>query len=365
MNFLKKLFGRQQSHTSRIKTIPEFWNWFVAHQSKFHQVVNEHRDVEEKFINPVFDKLNEIQSGAFLLTGMMDEKTAELIITAEGSLLSFPYVEDIVAQAPQLEHWQFTAFKPSMDRPSFSITMDEKDFSTDNVFFYPDIDEQYPDEISIQMVYKDPYNEAEQKLIGSGCYVFLENYLGEIKMSTELDYIDIDHKVDPSVELVPISKLVNYINYRQKEFTERYEATIHDSENANYATFEGTRNDLPLIGMVNEDLLNWDKKASHPYVMIVSIKYDKEVNNGLPNRALLDQFHEFEEKIRTVLPDHEGYLHVAQTTGEGVRDIFLANKSYTKPITTLQQLKNEVSFEFEIDIFKDKYWRCMNHLMKR
>jgi hypothetical protein len=364
MKFIKKLFSKKEEQKSTSKstiTIVEFWNWFEENQFRFYNAVKDQDNIQFEFINPVFNKLNQIKEGAFLLTGMMDANKAELVFTAEGNLLNFPYISEIVDLSPQLENWQFTAFKPSMDSPDFGISMGPKSFSTENINFYPNIDSNFPDQIDIKLVYTEEYSEEERDLIENGTFIFVENYLGELKLATQIDRISVEHNSVSNNDLNPITKLNEYINWREKEFEEKYIGTIHNSDNSNYSSLEWDKGDKAIVGVVNSDLISWDKKASHPWVMLITIKFDENENNGMPNQKALQSYYQFEDKLRELLPDSEGYVHVAQTTGLGKREIYYANKEYLRPIRILEQMKNEVNFEYTIEVFKDKYWQSMRH----
>lgn len=364
MKFIKNIFSKkkEQQLTSKSQiTIVEFWNWFMENQSRFHRAVKEQNNIQFEFINPVFNKLNQIKEGAFLLTGMMDENKAEIVFTAEGNLLNFPYISEIVDSSPELENWQFTAFKPSMDFPDFGINMGTKSFSTDNIKFYPNIDSNYPDQIDIKLVFTEEYGEEEKELIENGTFIFVENYLGELKLATQVDKISVEHHIDTSEELNPVSKLNEYINWREKEFEEKYIGTVHNSDESNYSSLEWDKGDKGIIGVVNSDLIRWDKKASHPWIMVITIEFDENENNGMPNQEALQTYYQFEDKLRELLPDKDGYVHVAQTTGLGKREIYYANKEFVKPIQILDQMKNKVNFKYSIEAFKDKYWQSMKH----
>jgi predicted fused transcriptional regulator/phosphomethylpyrimidine kinase len=54
---------------------------------------------------------------------MLDDDTAELVLTADGSLLNIAFVEDLVETAPNLKGWKFTALKPAMENEDFTINM--------------------------------------------------------------------------------------------------------------------------------------------------------------------------------------------------------------------------------------------------
>lgn len=360
MGFFEKLFKRKEKQKESL-TIEEFWDWFERNEDRFLAVIKNHDNIEHGFINPVSSKLNQIQKGAFLLVGMMDDNTAEVIFSAEGNLLSFPYIHELVDTAPKLEHWKFTKFKPEPGSSDFGIEMMSRKFTSENIAFYPDIDVNYPDEISIKLLYKDEYLEEDEKVIENGVFIFLENYLGEIKTTTQIDQINFDHEKDANTELNPISKLTDYINWREKEFIEKYKGTFINSEDSNYSGLEWKKENQVIIGMCNSDLIKWDKKASHPWVIVVTIEFDKDQNNGMPSEDSLEEIYQFEDELQNLLPDKEGFLHVGQTTGFGKREIYYANKDFLKPIKVLQAMKGKVNFKYTIEAFKDKYWRSMNH----
>ncbi len=364
MKILKNIFKKkEEAKTPEFPnlTIAEFWKWFLENERRFLKAVKSQNNIQLEFINPVFNKLNQIQKGAYLLTGMMDDNTAELIFTAEGNLMSFPYISELVKSSPQLENWQFTAFKPAMDFADFEINMGPKSFTSENIFFYPEIDENYPDEISIIITYTDSYGENQKQLVEHGAFIFVKNYLGEIKTVTQIDKLSFEHHVNADIELNPIGKLSDYIKWREKEFIEKYDGTIHNSDDSSYSSLEWKQEDHPIFGVVNTDLIRWDKKASHPWIMVIAIKFDKTENNGMPNHDSLQEFYHFEDKLRELLAEKDGYVNVAQITGLGEREIYYANKEYLTPIQVLEKMKSEVNFEYEFEIFKDKYWKCMKH----
>ncbi len=364
MKFLNKLFGKKEEQVIKEPeklTISEFWNWFSGNQKRFLKAVKSQQNIQFEFITPVFNKLNQIKKGAFLLTGMMDDTNAELIFTAEGNLLLFPYITELVDSAPKLENWQFTAFKPSMDSPDFEIIMGTKSFTTKNIFFYPEIDSDYPDEISIKLIYSKEYQDNQTELIENGLFIFTENYLGEIKTATQIDRLSVVHNVSSEITLNPISKLNDYINWREKEFIEKYEGIFHNSDESNYSSFEWDKGDKVIVGIVNSDIIKWDKKASHPWIVVITIKFDKNENNGMPNQEALQTYYQFEDKLRELLPDKDGYIQVAQTTGLGKREIYYATKDFVKPIQIVEGMRTKVDFEYDIEVFKDKYWKSMDH----
>ena len=117
----------------------------------------------------------------------------------------------------------------------------------------------------------------------------------------------------------------------------------------------------PLRALDHSDLLNWDNKASHPWILTVEIKYDGKENRGMPNTKTYEFLNEIEEEILKKLKDKDGYLNVGRVTADGVREIYFACKEFRKPCKTVDKVIANFSEKITIqyDIYKDKYWRSL------
>src|SRR5690606_12698982 len=103
----------------------------------------------------------------------------------------------------------------------------------------------------------------------------------------------------------------DYLIWREKEFVEKYKGIWHYTENDSYSSLEATlQNGKPLIAIVNSTLLEWDCKASHPWVLAVQINYDGSNNNGMPNNHTYELLNSLEDQIMLELKDYEGYLNI-------------------------------------------------------
>ena len=106
MSFFKKIFGKRDEP---IKSYNDFWAWFQKKEKGFFTVVKQSNNVEKDFFDKLSPKLEELKDGFFYLTGMYDDNTAELIITAEGTVKNIVFVEELINSAPKIEGWKFTA----------------------------------------------------------------------------------------------------------------------------------------------------------------------------------------------------------------------------------------------------------------
>ena len=281
MHFLKNIFNKKDEP---IKNYSDFWNWFQSNENAFFNVVKNNKDIEKSFFDKLSPKLAELKDGYFFLTGMYDDNTVELVLTADGNIKNIIFVEELIEQAPEINGWKFTALKPALDIENVGINMAGYKFDSDNLFFYSNDDDDYPDEIDISIIHNDLTQENEQQ-IGNGTYIFLDNYLGELDFVNNIDNLKIISRREAQKELVPIAKLKEFIAWRQKEFIEKYSGVRYDTSEDEHSIMEAElESGNKLIAVINTQLLNWDSKASHPWIAVISFKYDGNYNNGMPGQ---------------------------------------------------------------------------------
>ena len=356
---------RNRCVTSVTKSYRDFWSWFQKNEKTFFRVVKEGNQIEKSFFNKLSPKLDKVKEGIYYLAGMLDNDTAELVLTADGTVKNIGFVEELVRVAPAIASWKFTALKAASPIEEVSIEMAGHTFSADNISFYANDTPAYPDEIDIMVVHAD-FVEENEAAISNGVYIFLDNYLGELDFATGIDNLTIISKGDAQQPLVSIEKLKAFLTWRQKEFTERYEGIRHDTENDGYASFTAERADgKGLVAVINTDLLAWNAKASHPWILTVEISYDGEQNNGMPDKRTFELLDEIEDNILGELKDFDGYLNVGRQTADGVREIYFACNDFRKPARVLHQIQANYSTKLDVsyDIYKDKYWQSFERFV--
>jgi hypothetical protein len=334
----------------------DFWNWFQDNEKTFFDVVKSHKNIEKRFFDKLLPKLAELKEGYYFLAGMLDDNTAELVLTADGNIKNIVFVEDLVEQAPEINGWKFTALKPATD---MAINMHGYQFDNENLFFYSNDHADYPDEIDISVVHND-LTEENKEQIAHGIYIFLDNRLGELDFACNIDNMQITGRHEAEKELVPIEKLKDFLIWRQKEFIEKYEGVRCNTENDTYSALEAKLNNgNKLLAIINTQLLNWDSKASHPWIGVFTIKYDGSETNGMPDEEDYNALNEIEDEMLQYLTDKDGYLNIGRQTADGEREIYFACKDFRKPSKVFFETQQKYADRFEIDydIYKDKYWQ--------
>jgi hypothetical protein len=362
MNFFNKFFSKKEEP---IKSYSDFWNWFLKHEKTFFKVVQSKENIEKGFLDKISPKLDEIKDGYFFLTGMYNDSTVELILTADGNINNIAFVEELVAAAPQINDWKFTALKPEYDIENVNIGMAGFEFNGSNLYFYANEIKDYPDEIDISIVHDD-FSEENKQAIINGTYIFLDNFLGEINLINNVDEISFVEKKEAKSDLVPIAKLKDFLKWRQKEFVEKYDGIRYNTDDDTYSLLRGEyHNGHDFVAVVNAEVLNWDSKASHPWVAILTLKYDGSENEGMPESTEIEIFDTIEEELLLELKDFNGYLNIGRQTGNSEREFYFACKDFREPSKVFHKVKQKYSdnFEIEYDIYKDKYWQSFERFI--
>lgn len=358
MSFLKKIFGTSKSKNS-INTPADFWKWFMEKEKIYFTSIKTQKRIHEN-LQIIVDKLHELNPELFCLIGMHNDQTAELIITPEGDIKNIVFAEQLAETAPAIPGWKITALKPEIGFNNLSIEMYDFEFNAEKIKFYTLPDISRPDEIEINVVHND-YTADKHQEIANGCLIFLDNAIGEITMATQIDNIKFDAPAN-GYDLIPIEKLKEYLLWREKEFIEKYEGVRYDTENDEYNALEAVdKNNLPMIAIINQKLLSWDAKASHPWMLAIDIAYTGN-ENGMPDDTTYRLMNEFEEGLMKELKDHEGYLNTGRQTYKNERAIFIACKEYRKSSGITKSLIKDYQDNLNISysIYKDKYWKTLD-----
>ncbi|QNM84846.1 DUF695 domain-containing protein [Polaribacter pectinis] len=360
MKFFKKLFSNKVDEKP-IESYQDFWDWFLQYEEEFYSVIKKggSNRIATDFFDKIAPKLDQLKEGIWYLTGMLDDNTADLILTADGEIKNFYIIEELIEVAPEIKGWKFRALKPKHKIENVGIEMAGFSFSSDNLSFYSNDLKDYPDEIDLTIIH-DNYSEENKQDIINGTYIFIDNYLGELDSISIIDNIVFKKKEDAEKELIPIEKLESFINWRQKEFVEKYEGVRRNTGDDSYASLEGTlANGYKLVATVNTDLLNWDTKASHPWILRLELKYNGEENNGFPNEEMYQLLDKIEEEINLELKDADGYLNIGRETGNNLREVYFACREFRKPCKKVDKIIKKYADKIEADyeIYKDKYWR--------
>lgn len=148
-------------------------------------------DFDEQKQTSLLDELqSQLDNYCEGLTFEMGEPTPSgrtLTFSAEGDMDLFRYVVELTDNAPDVDWWEFVAFKQPKGK-DLKVTFDKYHFETKKMFFMQLESEEEPDILGIRVALPNPVKDDDDQLVG--VYVTLEAMIGEFDCSTLIGYLD-------------------------------------------------------------------------------------------------------------------------------------------------------------------------------
>ncbi len=165
----------------------KFWQWFADNNERLTML----GDLEEKEQQSLLDELQR-QLDAYCegMTYEIGEPTPSgrtLTFSAEGDTDLFRYVVELVDNAPDLDWWEFVAFKQPKGT-DLKVTFDKYHFETKQLYFMQLESEEEPDILGIRVALPNPVADDDDQLVG--VYVTIEAMIGEFDCATLIGYLD-------------------------------------------------------------------------------------------------------------------------------------------------------------------------------
>ena len=174
-----------------------FWSWFTSHAEPLTML----NDLDEASRKSLLDEMQQ-QLTAYCdgLTCEVGEQTANgrtLTISAEGDFDLFRYVVELVDNAPDIDWWEFIAFRQPKGK-NLRVVFDRYRFETAKMAFLQLESDEEPDIIGLRVALPDlpagyvpKTDDPEGDDLLVGVYVTLEAILGEFDCTTLIGYVDI------------------------------------------------------------------------------------------------------------------------------------------------------------------------------
>jgi hypothetical protein len=337
-----------------------FWQWFEENEHRFRKLEKNDSDQALSFLEELIQHMQPYNPYLKALAGPDSNGNYELIITSDGDIALFSTVEELVKAAPQLPNWVFTAHKPALGFEGISIDLYGLQFSTETTSFYPLVLDEYPDEVNIVITHNG-YTKDMDDHFQAGGMIYLENGLGEVNTATKIDNYETGPVPDAEkgIEIIPIAKLHEYLNWREKEFVEKYESVPDERPDTYHLLEAEDRDGKKMLLTVNMDCRYWDKKPAYSWLLQVNINYNGD-DGGFPSEEQLIELQTLEEELFSLLPEDRTIL-AGNKTYDNCRNIYFYVSDYkTTAVLLTQYIESKVTnYEILFFIRRDKYWRIM------
>ena len=193
-----------------------FWQWFSLHNEQLTML----NDLEEQQGRQLLDELqSELDKYCEGLTYEMGEPTPSgrtLTFSAEGDVDLFRYVVELTDNAPDLDWWEFVAFKQPKGK-DLKVTFDKYKFQTSKMYFMQLESEEEPDILGVRVALPDPVDDDDDQLVG--VYVTLEAMIGEFDCATLIGYLDTCAIPDDPVKsgFRPLDDFPDFVEWFKKQ----------------------------------------------------------------------------------------------------------------------------------------------------
>ena len=164
-----------------------FWNWFSDNNERLTMLGDLDEKEQQSLLEELQEQLDAYCEGLMYEMGEPTPSGRTLTFSAEGDMDLFRYVVELVDNAPDLDWWEFVAFKQPKGT-DLKVTFDKYRFETKQMYFMQLESEEEPDILGIRVALPNPVADDDDQLVG--VYVTLEAMIGEFDCSTLIGYLD-------------------------------------------------------------------------------------------------------------------------------------------------------------------------------
>ncbi len=334
--------------------VDAFWKWFARHESCYRL----EQWSPQTFLEAALVQLYAFDPCLKLLVGGQPGGPIELIVTADGDIALFVQVFELVAAAPEIEGWKFTALKQGMGMGDVRIEMDDQEFSPFTLHFYAETDERFPDEVSLVLTHP-AYAKKDDDLFQSGGTIYLENALGELDTALKIDHYHVGPEPVDRSSLISMERLPAYLLWREKEAARPAEDEEPTPLPDLWRLLEAKDAEgRPLLATFNKGCRDWPYKYQYPWVVVVDLKYTGN-EQGWPLRQQWSDMQQIEDEIVALLPWQDRIV-AGRRTYDNTRLLYLYTRDYWASSVALNRYRREKEGLYDMSFFiaRDRYWRA-------
>lgn len=127
----------------------------------------------------------------FFEIGGWPGKEQELIITADGNLDYFKYVEKLINSAPVIQNWSFTAFLQPQEL-DYTSNFEDVELKPLEIWFLPLDNKSEPKSVGLRICLPNYQLVKESEWLDAAVYNVLNTTLGEKTFALDVNYIEIN-----------------------------------------------------------------------------------------------------------------------------------------------------------------------------
>ena len=342
-----------------------FWNWFVTHERRFVQMLNIDYKSDNEFKSIFMSRLMEVWKECAFYVIRHEDGVYEITFNISNQLRRVVTVEKLVASAPALKNWIFSAFTKPVAEAEYKFMLGDLSFDSSEVFFFSTQHANRPDMVDITVTYKN-CDEAYHEQAQGACMRFVQHIVGELEMLTQLDRLQIRPAAANDPELIPLAKLPAFLRWRETEFVEKYKGIVYDKKAApedKYLMFESQQTSVGLVSIVTVDrcAICWNETASYPWILTVTLAFENAAN-GQPDEATEAAINVFQQDLKKIADANKEYVFLLHDCYDNVVTTYFACNEFRNISWIIEDFLREYDEQFKLGyaINMDKYWMVVD-----
>ncbi|MCR4812386.1 MAG: hypothetical protein K5867_07350 [Bacteroidales bacterium] len=165
-----------------------FWKWFEENNEQLTMLDDQEEAVAKSLLDEMQKALESYCEGLTFEMGEQTPNGRTVTFSAEGDTDLFKYVTDLVEEAPDMDWWEFVAFKQPKGK-GLKVMFDKYRFDTRKMYFTELENEESPDMVGLRVAMENPVEGDDDQLVG--VYVTVEALIGEFDCATLIGYLDV------------------------------------------------------------------------------------------------------------------------------------------------------------------------------
>ena len=165
----------------------QFWKWFQDHNEQLIALGDLDEKDRRELENALQYQLTKYHEGLVCEMGEPTANGRTLTFSAEGDTDLFRYVVKLVDAAPDLDWWEFVAFKQPMGT-ELKVRFDRFLFDTRKMYFQQRECDEEPEMRGLRIAVEG--GESQDEDFQVGVYVTLEALMGEFDCATLIGYME-------------------------------------------------------------------------------------------------------------------------------------------------------------------------------
>lgn len=319
INFL----SRKKKEPTFKKNVVEFWDWFTQNADSLHATINSGQaaDLTDEMIRHI----NKLMPGmAWCFGPGKEEGNYSFTLSPEANrnlqFLSTFWLE----MAPDIPKWDFYSSKqPSKNPENFVISVKERDFSLNEMWLKPEIDDQ--NQVFDINVWHPHFHEMDDNARYQILFLWLDEVLGEA--GTEQWVGQVDFSKEEFDQAIPLLELPEFIEKQKTEnaWVKPPPENAYSLYEINLSPDEFPRSDTKFGNTCNMQLVGdyFESRGDHPNLLAGS--HADYVYISFPT-CLLPAGEEI--NFRTEIEDELNKLLIENKTGRCIGSAFGSEKNY-------------------------------------